>query len=114
MDKRNPNGTFKPGHGGIKRRGDVGEVQRTIKNALGEFVIGKLPDLNSIFDSTPAKDRGKLLLEMIAYLMPKMREIHQTNEDVTPRASFDYTKLSAIALKEVLSLTTIENGPDEN
>lgn len=110
---RNSNGQFKKGHGGTKPKGAIGETQKAIRNALGDFVTGKLESLDEIFEATPAKDQGRLLMSMVEFLLPKMRESHVTTEDLGPKASFDYTKLSPSALKEVLSLTTIDDGTNE-
>jgi hypothetical protein len=57
------------------------KVQADIREKLGNFLEGKLNDLEGVYGKLPDRDKGKFLLECISYFLPKSREL---TVDVNP------------------------------
>lgn len=111
MEVRNSNGTFKPGHPGLKPKGSVSEFQKVTREKLGEFLKSKLSELSTIYESLSNRDKAKLLLAVAEFFLPKQREMVLDASVETTVPTIDYTKLSEGTLKEILAATTInENG----
>lgn len=113
MEHRNEDGTFKPGHGGAKPKGAKSKLPVEIREKLWEFLQGESGNLKTMFDEVPKKDRLKVYSELLAYAIPKQKELRI--EDVTPPgAHIDYTKLKPETLKEILNATSFNNEETES
>jgi hypothetical protein len=109
---RDEKGRLTPGHKGLKPKGANNRLQSEIKEKITLFLNGKLERIEEVYSQVAPKDKLKFLSELLAYVLPKSREIKI--EEAEPIASFDYTKLSEASLKEVLALTTIQDNEEDN
>ncbi len=74
---RNPDGTFAPGSGG-RRPGSKNKLRETIKT----FVEANLEDLQNHFDQIDSpKEKIKLLIEMMPYVVPRLQGVSQVDAD---------------------------------
>lgn len=77
------------------------KIQATIREKLGQFIEGKLDDIETIYEKLPDRDKGKFLLEAISYFMPKTREVIM---DVNPNEEADLSQWSDDDLRALLEL----------
>lgn len=110
---RDDKGRLIPGHKGLKPKGANNRLQGEIKEKITLFLNGKLESIEDVYSEVAPKDKLRFLSELLAYVLPKSREIKI--EDQKTFAQIDYTKLSDKALDEILDLTTIsQNGNNTN
>lgn len=102
MDVRNSNGTFKPGHPGLKPKGSVSEFQKVTREKLGEFLISKLDDLSSIYEELSSRDKAKLLLSVAEFHLPKQKEIFL--EESVSNEGHDLSRWSEEDLRALIKL----------
>lgn len=107
---RDEKGRLLPGHGGLKKPGSNNRLQGEIKNKITEFLAGKLERLEDIYSEVSAKDKLRFLSELLAYVLPKSKEITNITEE--PKATIDYSKLPEDVLRQVLNATTISDGKE--
>jgi hypothetical protein len=78
------------------------KVQADIREKLGNFLEGKLNDLEGVYGKLPDRDKGKFLLECISYFLPKSREL---TVDVNPGENgSDLSKWSEQDLRSLIAL----------
>lgn len=106
---RDDKGRLLPGHGGLKKPGSNNRLPGEIKEKLTKFLSGEIENIESIYSEVSAKDKLRFLSELLAYVLPKSKELKIEDASGSRTAQIDFTKLSPGALKEVLSLTEIEN-----
>lgn len=79
-DKPRINGRDEKGRFGLGNPGrqpmTANKLQQSIRDKLGEFLEGKLEDLEGIYSKLADRDKGKFVLEVISYFMPKQSEIY--------------------------------------
>lgn len=104
---REPSGKFAAGHKGFKKKGSY--LAHNTKVQVAEFVTEIYKDLSGMYKDLTPKDKLKLFLGLLEYVIPKQREnLVQVEDNTQP---IDLTKLSEKALTEILSLQeTTENG----
>lgn len=108
----NNNGKFAPGNPGKPKGSSKNKLRDEIKTFIGDNWVN-FPEW---FQGLKPKEKIECLLSLLPYAVPRLQSIAMTDSDgndLSPRATIDYTKLSPGALKEVLSLTTISNGSEE-
>jgi hypothetical protein len=103
---RDEKGRLLPGHGGLKKPGSNNRLQGEIKNKITEFLAGKLENLEDMYSKVSAKDKLRFLSELLAYVLPKCKEI--TNITSEPKARINYSALPDDVLKQVLNNTEYE------
>ena len=103
---RDDKGRLLPGHGGLKKPGSNNRLQGEIKNKITEFLAGKIENLEEIYSEVSAKDKLRFLSELLAYVLPKSKEI--TNINSEPQARINYSALPDEVLKQLLSNTDYE------
>jgi hypothetical protein len=77
---RDERGRFGKGNAGRPPL-STNKIQAAIREKLGQFIEGKLDNIEEIYQKLPDREKGKFLLEAISYFMPKMREVIM---EVTP------------------------------
>lgn len=77
---RDEKGRLLPGHSGLKPQGATSRLPTEIKEKLTEFIAGKIITLDEIYEAASPKDRLKFLIELMSFVVPKMRH----NEVVLP------------------------------
>ncbi len=71
---RDQSGKFTSGNPGRPPL-SANKLQQDIRQQLGEFLEGKLHDVESLYLKLPDRDKAKFLLEVVSYFMPKQRDI---------------------------------------
>lgn len=99
---RDDKGRLLPGHGGLKKPGSKNRLQAEIKNKITEFLAGKVESLEEIYSEVSPKDKLRFLTELLAYILPKSKEIEIIGK--SPEAEADLTRLSDQTLKELISI----------
>ena len=108
-NERNERGQLLPGHGGLKKPGSTSRLSREIKASLAQFLHGKLgkTELDGLYEKLSDKEKSKLIIGLLPFLLPKQKEIELSGEVGTgPRFKTDLTKLSPEELK--IYLKTVE------
>lgn len=102
---RDDKGRLMSGHKGLKPKGANNRLQAEIKEKITEFLSGKIETLEEIYSEVGAKDKLRFITELLAYVLPKSKEL--TIESNYPEQStyIDFKSLSPSALKEILNNT---------
>ena len=100
-DFRDERGRLRPGHPGLKPRGASNRLQGEIKDKITDFLNGELDSLQEIYSQVSPKDKLRFLSEILAYILPKSKEI-----SVTP--SSDPLDLSALSDEDLRTLVKIQ------
>lgn len=113
---RNEDGTFKPGHSGLKKPGSTGRVSGEIKRKLIEFLNGELDSIKTLYDTVPPKNKLAFIAEILSYAIPKNRDVKI--EDTTPGRYpiIDHSKLLNLPpdiLKQILDATEYSGNGNE-
>jgi hypothetical protein len=108
--ERDENGRLRPGHKGLKPKGATNRLQGEIKEKITLFLSGKLEEIEAIYSEVSPKEKLHFLTELLAYVLPKSRELKiEDHSQTEPKAPIDYSKLSPELLKELLANTILEN-----
>ena len=111
---REENGRLRPGHKGLKPKGATNRLQGEIKEKITQFLSGELENLEAIYSEVSPKEKLHFLTELLAYVLPKSKElkIEDNSQKLVPQVAFE--KLSENALREVLQHTNIEQDENES
>ena len=107
--ERDENGRLRPGHKGLKPKGATNRLQGEIKEKITLFLSGKLEEIEAIYSEVSPKEKLHFLTELLAYVLPKSKELKIEDHSQSRTAQIDYTKLSPELLKELLANTTLDN-----
>jgi hypothetical protein len=110
-DHRDNLGRFVPGNPG-RQRGSKNKLREKVKG----FVTTNIEGLQTWFDGLDPEKKIKVLNDLLPFCISKLQSVSSTDaegNDVEPSVSIDWTKLSEKSLKEILTLTKIENGNHE-
>jgi hypothetical protein len=72
---RDEHGRLRPGHSGLKPKGAANMLQSEIKSKITDFVAGEIESIGAIYCEVSSKDKLRFLTELIAYILPKSKEI---------------------------------------
>jgi hypothetical protein len=111
---RDENGRLRPGHKGLKPKGATNRLQGEIKERITLFLSGKLESLEEIYSQVSPKEKLHFLTELLAYVLPKSKELKIEDHSQNRTAQIDYSKLSENTLMEILKNTNIEQDETEN
>lgn len=103
MENRNPDGTLKKGHSGLKPKGAISE-KTAIFNEIGEWFKGDgmeayQQELMRIREENP-NEFLKRFEAMLEYFQPKLSRT-EFSGDLKTDDGIDYSQLSDQALKEI-------------
>jgi hypothetical protein len=102
---RDENGRLKPGHLGLKPKGATNRLQAEIKNKITEFLSGKIETIEEIYSQVGPKDKLRFLTELLAYILPKSKEITTESNQPEPRfAQADLKRLTDDDLRTLIHL----------
>lgn len=77
--------TFKKGHAGLKKKGDISKTTRDIKEAYSQLIQKNLDNMTEWLERIAATDPDKairLMAELSEYVIPKLaRTDHTTNDE---------------------------------
>lgn len=110
-DHRDALGRFTNGNPG-RAVGSKNKLREKVKT----FVNTNIDNLQAWFDGLDPEKKIKVLNDLLPFCISKLQSVSASDDEGNPvqsNASIDYTKLSASALREVLSLTTLNNGNNE-
>lgn len=99
-DFRDERGRLRPGHPGLKPRGASNRLQAEIKHKITDFLNGELDSLQDIYSQVSPKDKLRFLAELLAYILPKSKEI-----SIGPQS--EQVDLSALSESDLETLTKI-------
>lgn len=108
--ERDENGRLRPGHKGLKPKGATNRLQGEIKEKITLFLSGKLENLEEIYSQVSPKEKLHFLAEILAYILPKSKELTIEDYSQSRNAQIDYTKLSESTLLEILQHTKLEQA----
>lgn len=100
-------GRFAPGNIG-KPHGSKNKMREKVKS----FVETNLDQLQNYFDKLEPRDKVKVLTDLLPFVISKLQSVSMTDSEgneLEPKASVDFSKLSPEALSEILNQTTIHN-----
>jgi len=106
----NNNGKFAPGNPGKPRGASKNKLRESIKSFLNE----RWKDFPTWFDRLKEKEKIQVMLDLMPYGVARLQSIAMTDSQGNDlqRATIDYSRLSEPTLKEILSVTTIEEDED--
>lgn len=110
-DHRDTLGRFKNGNPG-RVTGSKNKLREKVKT----FVNTNIDGLQAWFDGLDPEKKIKVLNDLLPFCISKLQSVSASDDEGNPvasKASVDWTRLSPAALKEVLSLTTINNETNE-
>jgi hypothetical protein len=105
-------GRFAPGNAG-KPHGANNKLRSKVKS----FVESNLENLQTYFDQLEPRDKVKVLTDLLPFVISKLQSVSMTDAEgnnLEPKATTDFTKLSPSALSEVLAATTINQSDEDN
>lgn len=73
--ERDAQGRLLKGHSGLKPKGATGLVTKEVRQALLDFVAGKVTDLDSIYELMTAKEKFKMLHAIMLMVLPKVQSV---------------------------------------
>lgn len=95
-------------------KGNPGRIKGARRNVLRDEITAilksNLAEFPGWFAELKPKEKIDVTIDLMPYGLARLQSISMTDSegnDLQPTASFDYTKLSPSALREVLSLTKI-------
>jgi hypothetical protein len=103
---RDANGRLLPGHGGLKPKGATNRLQGEIKEKITLFLSGKLETLEEIYSEVSPKDKLHFLGELLAYVLPKSKELKIEGNTGETTARINYLALKESSLRDILQNTT--------
>ena len=112
---RNENGTLRPGHRGLKPKGANNRLQSEIKEKITDFLNGKLETIEEIYSEISSKEKLRFLTELLAYILPKSKEI--ISDPGLPEARFtqaDLNRLTDDDLRDLIRLQKKLYGTESN
>jgi hypothetical protein len=94
-----------------------GSTKNKLRDKIKSFIGDNWENFGTWFQKLKEKEKIDVMLALMPYAVARLQSMAVTDSDgndLEPRASYDYTKLSASALKELLSITEIrDNGNHE-
>lgn len=109
---RNPDGTFQKGFGGRKPGS-----QNKMREKVSAFIDNNWDNMQEWLDELESSEKKiKYMIELLPYRLARLQAIAMTDSDgndLKPKASIDYTRLTPAAFEEVLAATTMNENGDE-
>lgn len=99
-------GRFVPGSGG-RPVGSKNKMRERVKF----FVETNLENLQTYFDQLEPRDKVKILSDLLPFCISKLQSVSMTDAEgnqLEPKATINYDRLSEATLKEILQHTKIE------
>jgi hypothetical protein len=106
---RDDKGKFLPGNPGKPKGSSKNKLRDEIKTFLNE----NWKEFPTWFAALKPKEKIECMLDLLPFAVPRLQSIAMTDtegNDLPKGPVIDWTKLSEKSLKEVLSLTSIEDG----
>lgn len=67
---RNKKGQFEKGHSG-NMNGSLNKKRSEIQNLLADFCLEKIPELYTLWDSLPPKEKTKMVCSILRFVVPQ-------------------------------------------
>ncbi len=112
LSGRDSLGRFAPGSGG-RPHGSKNKMRERVKS----FVETNLENLQTYFDQLEPRDKVKVLTDLLPFVISKLQSVSMTDAEgnnLEPKATIRYDRLSEATLKEILEHTSIEENEDED
>lgn len=104
---RGSDGKFLPGNSGKP----IGATKNKLRDMIRTFLNDNFDKLPVWFEELNPRDKMKVYIDLLPFCISRLQSVNLTDQEGNdlPKATIDYSRLSPEALKEVLSLTTIQN-----
>lgn len=73
--ERDAQGRLLKGHSGLKPKGATGLVTKEVRQALLDFVAGKVADLDNVYQSMSPHNQFKMLHAIMLMVLPKVQSV---------------------------------------
>jgi hypothetical protein len=110
LSGRDSLGRFGKGNAG-KPHGAKNKMRERVKS----FVETNLENLQTYFDQLEPRDKVKVLSDLLPFCISKLQSVSMTDAEgnnLEPKATIRYDRLSEATLKEILEHTSIEENED--
>ena len=106
------------GRFGMNNPGKPKGAKSKLREKLKGFIETNMEDLQAYFDELDSKDKIKVLTDLLPFVVAKLQGVSTVDaegNDVEPKVSIDYSKLSPELLHELLkNVNTIQDETETN